>query len=116
MLTINDIADLVEQGAEIQSDGTIIPPKPPETEPPVTETEATTDTSETSAETVIEAEITTTYETSVAEESEEIEAIPVSAEATQNSGSSFAWIFIVIVVVVAAAGGILIYMQKNKKE
>ncbi|MBD5146893.1 MAG: hypothetical protein HDT21_13450 [Ruminococcus sp.] len=113
--TINDIAALVEQGAEIQSDGTIIPPKPPETEPPVTETETITEISETSVETVTETETTTTSVTSVVEESEEIEAIPVSAEATQNSGSSFVWIFIVIAVV-AAAGGILIYMQKNKKE
>lgn len=106
--SINDIAELVEQGAEIQSDGTIIPPKPPETEPPVTETETVTEVfeapTETSAETVDDTSAISNTEVSE-------EAVPASAEVTEKSGSSFTWVIIVIVVVV----GVLIYILKNKK-
>lgn len=103
--TINDIANLVEQGAEIQSDGTIIPPKP-------SETEIATEASETSDESVTEAEATTTAEISVTAEAETTETVPASAEATQNRGLSFVLIFIVIAIV-ASAVGILIYMRKK---
>ncbi|MCM1329906.1 MAG: hypothetical protein NC253_10755 [Ruminococcus sp.] len=115
--SLAQILEMVEQGAEIQSDGTIIPPKPPETEPPVTETTITTETetTETSAETAIETETSVVTEVSVTEESEETEAIPVSAEATQNDGVSFGWVFIIIVILAAAAVGIITFIQKNSK-
>ncbi len=110
--SIDDIAALVEQGAEIQSDGTIIPPKPPETEPPVTETESPAETTETFVETT--AEETTITEVQITEEVEDTEAVLVSAEAAQDSGtSSFVWVSIVITAVTA---GIFVYILKNKKK
>lgn len=111
--SINEIAELVEQGAEIQSDGTIIPPKPPETEPPVTETseETTEAVAETTAE---ETTATTVTEVQITKEIEDTEAVPVSAEAARdNDTSSLVWVLIAIIAVTA---GIFVYILKNKKE
>lgn len=111
--SLDQIAELVEQGAEIQKDGTIIIPEPPETEPPITETETVAETSD-STESVSVTETSAITE-STAETTAE-EAVPVSAKAVQYRNLYPVWIIIISVIIAAAAGGAVIYIGKNKKK
>ncbi len=111
--SIDEIAALVDLGAEITEDGTIIPPKPPETEPPETTTASeTTTTTVTTTAASTTAVTTTPAETSVTEDTE---AVPVSAEVEENKSSSIS-IIVCVVVAAAAAVGIWLNLRKNKKE
>ncbi len=120
--TINEIADLVDQGAEIQPDGTIVLPTT-ETAPPETETDteetasleaAAEESSPESSPAGEEKENKAEVRTEISETTEDQDS-EVSASARSEAGDSQIPVVPVVIVCLATACGIAAFVIKRKK-